>query len=179
MASSAFPSAPSSPPAGTVHCRPVATPADLEDHLRIRERVFVDEQGIFRVTDRDERDADPATLHVLGFCDGEVAGTVRLFRLGGRTWQGDRLAVLPAYRSRHVAEPLVRFAVSTAGARGGRLMRAHVQVANVGFFRHLGWTALGGPADFLGRPHQDMMIELSRGRSEFRTRSDRTSGPPR
>jgi hypothetical protein len=69
--------------------------------------------------------------------------------------------VLPAYRTRHLAEPLVRFAVRTAGERGGRLMRAHVQLPNVGFFTRIGWTALGGPADYLGRPHQDMVIELS------------------
>lgn len=148
-----------SPP--TVHCRPVASPGELEVHLRIRERVFVDEQGIFAITDLDDRDADPTTLHVLGFCDGEVAGTVRLFDLDGEgVWVGDRLSVLPAYRARHVAEPLVRYAVRTAGERGGRVMRAHVQVANVRFFRRLGWTALGGPADYLGRPHQDMVIAL-------------------
>ena len=148
-----------SPP--SVHCRPVATPAELSVHLRIRERVFVDEQAIFTGTDRDERDADPATIHVLGFCDGEIAGTVRLYALDEEgVWLGDRLAVLPAYRARHVAAPLVRFAVRSAGERGGRLMRAHVQVANVRFFRRLGWIALGGPADYLGRPHQDMVIEL-------------------
>jgi putative N-acetyltransferase (TIGR04045 family) len=163
MACSASPSALPRSPAGTVHCRPVATPAELGIHRSIRERVFVDEQGIFRVTDHDEHDDDPGTVHVLGFCDGEVAGTVRLFRLDGEgTWQGDRLAVLPAYRARRVAEPLVRFAVATAGGLGGRVMRAHVQVANVPFFQRLGWTALGAPADYLGRPHQDMMIELPR-----------------
>jgi putative N-acetyltransferase (TIGR04045 family) len=178
MAWSASLSAAPSSPTATVHCRPVATPAELEEHLRIRERVFVDEQGVFSVTDRDEHDADPGTVHVLGFCDGEVAGTVRLFRLdGGQTWQGDRLAVLPAYRSRHVAAPLVGFAVGTAGALGGRVMRAHVQVANVGFFLRLGWTALGAPADYLGRPHQDMMIELEP--RPVRTPSARTTGPPR
>jgi putative N-acetyltransferase (TIGR04045 family) len=158
--SSASPSALSTSPP-TAHCRPVASPAELEVHLRIRERVFVDEQGIFAVTDLDDRDADPATVHVLGFCDAEVAGTVRLFSLDGEgTWLGDRLAVLPAYRTRHLAEPLVRFAVRTAGERGGRLMRAHVQLPNVGFFTRIGWTALGGPADYLGRPHQDMVIQL-------------------
>jgi putative N-acetyltransferase (TIGR04045 family) len=139
----------------------VATPAELSVHLHIRERVFVDEQAIFTHSDRDDRDSDPATIHVLGFCEGEVAGTVRLYALDEEgIWRGDRLAVLPEYRARHVAGPLVRYAVQTAGERGGRLMRAHVQLANVRFFRRLGWIALGGPADYLGRPHQDMVIEL-------------------
>jgi putative N-acetyltransferase (TIGR04045 family) len=173
--SHASPSAPSTSPP-EVHCRAVASAAELELHHDIRARVFVDEQRIFTGTDRDDHDSDPATVHVLGFCHGEVAGTVRLLPLGDEgVWQGDRLAVLPAYRARHVAEPLVRFAVRTAGERGGRLMRAHIQVGNVRFFRRLGWTCLGGPADYLGRPHQDMVIELDSG---FRPPSARTSGPP-
>ena len=162
VSSSASPSAPSAS-APSVDCREVSSPAELEIHLRLRERVFVDEQGIFAITDRDDRDADPATIHVLALCDGEVAGTVRLYPLDEEgIWCGDRLAVLPAHRARHVAEPLVRYAVRRSGELGGRLMRAHVQVANVRFFRRLGWTSLGGPADYLGRPHQDMVIELSR-----------------
>jgi len=42
-------------------------------------------------------------------------------------------------------------------------MRAHIQVANVRFFRRLGWSAVGDPADYLGRPHQDMAIDLGQG----------------
>lgn len=166
--------APTSAP--SVHCRATRSAAELDVHLRIRERVFVEEQDMFAGSDRDEHDPDPATIHVLGFLDGEPVGTVRLFPVDtDGTWQGDRLAVLPGRRARHVAAPLVRYAVRTAGDHGGRLMRAHIQLANVPFFRRLGWTALGGPADYLGRPHQDMVIELG---LEFRPHSARTSGPP-
>jgi putative N-acetyltransferase (TIGR04045 family) len=142
-------------------CRPVDNPAELATHHRIRHAVFVAEQGLFPLDDRDTHDADAATIHVLGLDDGIPAGTVRLYPLGDGIWKGDRLAVLPEHRhSGGLGAPLVRYAVSTAGALGGSLMVAQVQTGNVGFFQALGWTAVGDPADYLGLAHQKMSIAL-------------------
>jgi putative N-acetyltransferase (TIGR04045 family) len=91
-----------------------------------------------------------------------TAGTVRLFELdrSARLWQGDRLAVLAPYRLRGIGAPLVQCAVATAGAHGGRMMIAHIQVPNVAFFRRLGWTDAGQIEGYAGRPHQPMQIAL-------------------
>ncbi len=143
-------------------CRAVASRAELRLHLRIRRTVFVDEQAIFASTDHDSRDDDEATIHVLGFCDGAAGGTVRLYPLddAGLTWQGDRLAVLPPFRTSGLGKPLVRFAVRTAAQRGGQVMHAHIQMANVRFFQRLGWTAVGDIEEYCGVPHQPMEIDL-------------------
>lgn len=149
-------------PAGHgVTCRLVDTPAELETHFAIRQEVFVREQSVFAGSDCDEHDADSATLHVLGFADDEPAGTVRLYPLGEPgLWKGDRLAVLRPYRRRHLGGPLVRFAVRSAADLGGHQMVAHIQPANVAFFRHLGWRETGEPTEYCGRPHQRMVIDL-------------------
>jgi putative N-acetyltransferase (TIGR04045 family) len=141
-------------------CRPVEDAAELAEHLRIRHAVFVLEQGLFEGTDRDGHDADPDTVHVLGFVDGRPAGTVRLYPLGGALWHGDRLAVLPLARRSRIGGRLVRLAVALAGQRGGARMQARVQLPNVPFFVHLGWTPTAPPADHLGAPHQWMSIPL-------------------
>ncbi|NMI01337.1 MSMEG_0567/Sll0786 family nitrogen starvation N-acetyltransferase [Pseudonocardia acidicola] len=146
-------------------CLLVRDAADLAAHHEIRRAVFVAEQGVFEASDDDAHDADPRTLHVLGLVDGVPAGTVRLFPLaadGDPTgdWQGDRLAVLPGSRTSGLGGPLVRFAVATAAARGGRRMIAHVQPANETFFRRLGWTRRGEPELYVGRPHLLMDIDL-------------------
>jgi putative N-acetyltransferase (TIGR04045 family) len=142
-------------------CALVAGRAELETHFAIRQAVFVREQAIFAGTDRDERDDDERTLHVLGFVDRQPVGTVRLYPLDEPGWwKGDRLAVLPAYRRRHIGGPLVRFAVRTAANCGGRQMLAYIQPANVAFFRHLGWRPAGEPLAYCGRPHQRMVIDL-------------------
>ncbi|HEU4539767.1 MAG TPA: MSMEG_0567/Sll0786 family nitrogen starvation N-acetyltransferase [Jiangellaceae bacterium] len=142
-------------------CRLVASATELATHLAIRETVFVHEQRIFTGNDRDERDDDGRTLHVLGFVDGRPVGTVRLYPLDEPgLWKGDRLAVLGAYRRRQLGGPLVRFAVQTAAERGGAQMLAYIQPPNVAFFEHLGWRPVGDPMEYCGLLHQRMIIEL-------------------
>jgi putative N-acetyltransferase (TIGR04045 family) len=149
----------------TVHgvvCRPVRSANERAEHLTIRHQVFVDEQAVFPQSDLDFRDGEASTIAVLGYSDGIAVGTVRLFPLDlaqGR-WQGDRLAVLSAYRTHGVGAPLVNYAVAAAGAHGGRTMVANIQPANVVFFRRLGWARAGEPEVYAGLPHQPMCIEL-------------------
>ena len=161
-------SATASRPAGLA-CRAVSTPEELAVHFRIRHQVFVVEQGLFRDAggagsgwDRDIHGDDPATVHVVGLSDGVPCGTVRLYPLPevpGR-WKGDRLAVLDGHRSHGLGAPLVRFAVATAGASGGREMEAYIQPANVRFFEWLGWRTAGGLVTYAGIAHQRMLIDL-------------------
>jgi putative N-acetyltransferase (TIGR04045 family) len=149
----------------SLECDLVATAPDLNSHHAIRHAVFVAEQRIFTGSDRDGRDLAPSTVHLLGRVDGVVAGAVRLYPLDprdpGGEWQGDRLAVLPEYRTTGLGAPLVRLAVATAGELGGRVMIAHIQLANRIFFRRLGWTQRGESEIYLGRPHLLMDIPLS------------------
>lgn len=156
-------SAPSRPPEQRIVpvCALAHDPADLAAHFAIRRSVFVEAQGLFAHDDRDDRDEHPATLHAVGLAGGDVAGAVRLYPLGDDgLWKGDRLAVLPSERALRLGAMLVRFAVRTAGERGGRRMVAQVQVANVRFFERLGWRRDGDPAPMLGVEHQPMAIEL-------------------
>jgi putative N-acetyltransferase (TIGR04045 family) len=145
-----------------VTCRAAAGHDELAAHHAVRHRVFVDEQQIFRGTDRDGHDDDPLTIHVIGLVEGVVGGAVRLFPLREvGVWQGDRLAVLPEYRAHGLGAPLVRHAVRVAGERGGRLMVAHIQLANVTFFKRLGWHHNGELETYADLPHQPMAIDLA------------------
>ncbi len=146
-------------------CRVCASAEELEAHHELRRAVFVREQRLFAFDDRDEHDARPHTLHAVGLLDGEPCGAVRLYPLdaAGLEWKGDRLAVLRGLRSHHLGAELVRFAVATAGELGGERMIAHVQLANVRFFEHLGWRAQGAPGSFHGADHQLMWTPLEAG----------------
>jgi putative N-acetyltransferase (TIGR04045 family) len=144
-------------PVVSAACRLAAGPAELSAHFAVRRAVFVEQQRLFD-DDRDAYDDDPATLHVVASVGGEIVGTVRLYPLGDGLWKGDRLAVLPDARVHRLGVELVRFAVMTAGARGGERMVAQVQVANVRFFEHLGWECDGQAALYHGVMHQPMAI---------------------
>jgi putative N-acetyltransferase (TIGR04045 family) len=145
-----------------VECRPAATAEELGTHHRIRHEVFVEEQQLFTGTDRDDHDVHPGTVHVLGLLGGEPVGTVRLFPLDaeGELWQGDRLAVLRSARIHGLGRPLVRYAVATAGERGGREMVAHIQLQNVALFERIGWRKHGDVEIYVGVHHQPMAIDL-------------------
>jgi putative N-acetyltransferase (TIGR04045 family) len=146
-----------------ITCLAAASPEQLAIHHEIRRRVFVEEQGFFEGTDRDDHDDDPETIRVLGLYGPVAGGTVRLYPLDDEgEWKGDRLAVLPEFRKHGLGAPLVRFAVRTAGERGGRRMIAHIQPANVDFFERLGWERVGEPMDYVGHLHQLMAIGLTR-----------------
>ena len=143
-------------------CRRADNPDLVRAHMSVREAVFVREQAVF-TNDRDFRDADPATLHLVGVTDGDVVGAVRLYPLDYMgTWRGDRLAILPSMRRGRMAAQLVRYAVRLAGERGGHEMHAMIQLANVRFFRGLDWHESGPVVAYAGLPHQPMRIGLSR-----------------
>jgi putative N-acetyltransferase (TIGR04045 family) len=145
-------------------CQAAVSGEELALHRRIRHEVFVIEQGLFADSDHDEHDEHADTVHALGMCGAVVAGTVRFYPLAEPgLWKGDRLAVLPQFRNHGLGGPLVRFAVQTAGQRGGERMIAFIQPQNVPVFEHLGWRRVGPLADYVGRPHQKMIIDLTVG----------------
>ncbi len=145
-----------------VVCRQVRSAGERADHLAIRHRVFVEEQDLFSPTDMDVHDWDGSTIALLGYSNGVVAGTVRLYALNSAVglWQGDRLGVLEPYRNLGVGAPLVRCAVATAASLGGKSMIAHIQPMNVAFFGRLGWTTIGDTEIYAGVTHQPMAITL-------------------
>jgi putative N-acetyltransferase (TIGR04045 family) len=132
-------------------------------HYRIRHAVFVEEQQIFRESDIDKDDERDDVVCVLALSGSRPVGAVRLFPIDQHSglWRGDRLAVLADCRTSGAGAPLVRFAVAHAGAHGGRRMIAHIQIANVGFFERLGWSAYGEDEQYLGLTHRPMDITLT------------------
>ena len=141
-------------------CHPAREFPERAEHFRIRHDVFVVEQRIFADSDRDVHDDEPTTIHVIGLVDGIPAGAVRLYPLGDRLWKGDRLAVLHRYRRAGIGRPLVKCAVALAASLGGIRMDAQIQLPNVNFFKILGWSPDGKPAEQFGVLHQHMSIPL-------------------
>ena len=151
----------SSAVASSLLCRLAETDHELAAHHFVRHQIFVVDQRLFVGNDRDERDLAPDTLHAIGLDEGAIVGAVRLYPTAAGYWQGDRLAVLPQARVRHLGAQLVRFAVATAGERGGHTMVARIQLPNVRFFEQLGWHADGPPGPYHGVTHQPMAISLA------------------
>ena len=135
----------------------------LREAQKLRNDVFVVEQGIFQTSDHDVFDSSAytlvATIGLLGIPDA-VVGTVRIHEQAPGVWVGSRLAVDQAYRSvKGLGKALIAMAVSTARAQGCHAFYANVQLQNVGLFQRLGWQALGA-VNVHGVGHMFMQADL-------------------
>lgn len=135
----------------------------LREAQKLRNDVFVVEQGIFQTSDHDVFDSSAytlvATIGLLGIPDA-VVGTVRIHEQAPGVWVGSRLAVDQAYRSvKGLGKALIAMAVSSARAQGCTAFYANVQLPNVGLFQKLGWQALG-EASVHGVQHMFMQANL-------------------
>ena len=131
----------------------------LEASFAIRHEVFVEEQGLFRETDRDERDTD--SLHIVARMGSRCVGTVRITALEDGMWLGSRLAVRGARRG-HTGRRLVDRAEEEVFQRGGRTFVAYIQLSRVPFFEKCGWRCVERVTDYHGKPHVLMTAAGSR-----------------
>ena len=141
--------------------RPARGEAEREAALAVRERVFVREQGIVPLSDRDQ--IDERSIHLLALVQGDIVGTVRVYQSEDRpeAWVGGRLAVEKSQRRSGAGAALVREAMRTVRRRGCTHFTAEIQQANVAFFERLGWSRSGEPYEIHGWVHQPMTAELS------------------
>ncbi len=131
-------------------------PWQLAGYWKLRCDVFVREQRLFGVSDRDARDAVAYPIVALASTAGmpdEVVGVVRIYPEAPGIWYGGRLGVTHAYR-RHgiVGEKLIKTAVGTARALGCQRFLATVQQANVRYFEHHRFDVLEA-IEICGTPH--------------------------
>ena len=150
-----------------------AGPTELTDYRRLRREVFVREQGLFDVSDRDDVDDDPRTVVLVARTqDGTVLGGVRVHPaphpatadrdLGW--WRGSRLVVAPSARQgAGVGAALVRAACALAESVGALRFDATVQERHAALFTRLGWRSRGH-VDLLGHPHVEVDWPIERTR---------------
>jgi predicted GNAT family N-acyltransferase len=124
---------------------------------RIRFKVFVEEQGVPRDIELDER--DPDCVHALAYEHGKVVGTGRLLprvedaravaHLG-------RMAVLAECRGRGIGSRILESLIERARERGETQVALSAQVHAVEFYRSHGFQAMGEIYDEAGIPHRKM-----------------------
>ncbi|HET6952776.1 MAG TPA: MSMEG_0567/sll0787 family protein [Acidimicrobiales bacterium] len=137
---------------------------DLAAYHGLRHRAFVVDQGLFDGSDRDDLDADPATLVLVARRPGgDVVGGVRLAPRPGTGrgwWAGSRLVVARGAPP-GAGSALVRAACARAEAEGALRFDAAVQAGKEAFFTRLGWRA-AGPVTLHGAPHVVMRWPIGR-----------------
>ena len=125
----------------------------LPDLRRVREAVFVEEQGVPLALEWD--DLDPDCHHVIARdAAGEPIGTGRLTPARSI----GRMAVLPAWRGRGVGEALLAALVEQARTLGWREVSLHAQASAIGFYARAGFLPAGERFQEAGIEHQGMRL---------------------
>ena len=136
----------------------VETPEEWEAACRLRERVFVLEQGATHEEEFDEFDAD--AVHAAAFADDEVVGTGRMFTLPtGETLIG-RMAVEPAMRREGIGGLVLDFLEGQAALRGATSVTLHAQTYVTAFYERHGYVTCGEPLMEVRIEHIKMVKRL-------------------
>jgi predicted GNAT family N-acyltransferase len=121
----------------------------------IRFAVFVEEQGVPRAIELDERDAE--CVHALALDEaGNAIGTGRLLPDG----HIGRMAVLSEWRGRGVGGAILERLIDAARRRGDRQVALSAQVHALGFYRARGFTEEGEEYLEAGIRHRAMRMAL-------------------
>ena len=128
---------------------------------RIRFKVFVEEQGVPRDIELDERDA--LCVHALAYEHEKVVGTGRLLPPAEETAaaaQVGRMAVLPECRGRGIGSRILEELMDKARQRGDKQLTLSAQIHAVEFYKSHGFQAMGEIYDEAGIPHRKMRRNL-------------------
>ena len=126
-----------------------------EELARIREQVFIREQGVPEDMEWDEEDRD--SVHFVARTpDDRPLGCIRLTPQG----QLSRLSVLEECRNQGIGKALLEAAERDARTRGMKEISLHAQTHATSFYEAAGFTVVGGTFLEAGIPHRQMAKEL-------------------
>ncbi|MDO8717575.1 MAG: YbgC/FadM family acyl-CoA thioesterase [Polaromonas sp.] len=125
------------------------------DAVRIRRRVFVEEQGIAPELEPDA--ADAGAVHAVAYNGlGQAVATGRLLRHAAGVGKVGRMAVHRALRGAQVGQGILQSLVGAAQQRGDAEVVLHAQRSAEGFYQRLGFAVRGAPFDEAGIAHIEM-----------------------
>lgn len=125
--------------------------ADNADLRRIREAVFIVEQGVPPELEWDADDVD--AVHFLAFEDDFAVGASRLLPDG----QIGRVSVLKDWRGLHIGEMLMQATIAEAERRGLKRQMLTAQAHAIRFYERLGFRVASEEFLEAGIPHVDMV----------------------
>ena len=121
---------------------------------RVREEVFVKEQGIDPSIERDR--FDDISEHLLLKRDREVIGTGRLYKHKG-IWYIGRMAVLSNLRDQGLGQMILEGLLRRAQEKGAESVTLHSQLSVMEFYEKRGFQPKGQEFKEAGIPHIEMV----------------------
>ncbi|KDE58392.2 acetyltransferase [Halostagnicola sp. A56] len=140
----------------------VADDDRLEEAFSVRQRVFVEEQGVDEELEYDEHEDEAVHFVVYedGSDDGQPIGAARLREPADGVGKVERVAVLESYRGTGVGRALMDALESKAASTGLETLKLHAQTRAAGFYRGLEYERYGETFEEAGITHVAMKKSL-------------------
>jgi predicted GNAT family N-acyltransferase len=135
-----------------VEVRLARSPDEIDNCLRLRWTVFVEEQGVRPSEEVDERDQTDA-IHALALLDGIPCGTGRVVFEAPGLAKIQRMAVIDDARGKGVGRAVLLFLEDEARVRGAERFLLDAQVHARPFYEKAGYRAFGDVFDDARIPH--------------------------
>ena len=133
---------------------------DIKDAIAVRERVFIEEQGVPAEEELDGRDEEALYLLARDPGTGAAIGTLRLL-LDGEVAKVGRVAVDRDRRRRGIAARMLDLALAEARTRGATRARLASQLDAVALYERAGFAVQSGVFEDAGIPHVWMCMRLA------------------
>lgn len=138
----------------TAHIKEVSWQTHKDQLLRIRCKVFVEEQGVPAEIEVDEW--DERSSHVIAQLKNKDIGTGRLLPDG----HIGRIAVLAEYRKSGIGKAITQQLIAMARAAGHQQVSLSAQIDAKAFYANVGFISQGEPYEEAGITHIAMTMSL-------------------
>ncbi|MDB5261926.1 MAG: family acetyltransferase [Adhaeribacter sp.] len=129
---------------------------DLDAAFTIREKVFVEEQGVPTAEEYDQYER--TAHHYLATCAGVPCGAAR-WRQTEKGIKLERFAVLPEYRNQEVGSHLLhKVLLDVKAMHPGKEIYLHAQLPALNFYARHGFAPVGEPFSECDIEHYKMIL---------------------
>jgi predicted GNAT family N-acyltransferase len=142
----------------TVRVRRADTDAERADALDVRERVFVEEQGVPAELEVDGKDTE--ATHFVAYDDAEPIGAARLREIETGVGKVERVAVVAPRRGEGIGRALMAELEATAEADEFDALTLHAQTHVESFYHDLGYETTSDVFEEAGIDHVEMEKSL-------------------
>ena len=121
--------------------------------LRIREKVFIQEQAVPRHIEVDGKDSE--CIHFLIFIESIPIGTARI-KMDGKI---ERVSILKNHRKKGLGYQLMKFIINNAKEKGLERIYLHSQMDSIEFYKNLKFIKKGETFQEANIDHVLMVLE--------------------
>jgi predicted GNAT family N-acyltransferase len=142
----------------TIRTIVAATDSEIQDALKVRIDVFVEEQQISRELEFDGLDDE--CIHFVSYDGNQPIGAGRL-RTIESTGKVQRICVIKDYRGKKIGNEIMYLIHKTAKEKGLNQLVLHAQETAIPFYEKLGYEISSERFFEAGIPHAEMKLNLN------------------